>query len=272
MSNPRAGYTAFEQVQDIFHIVSCNSVILKPQHLDHSQRHIFKGLVRQQTGVRDTSRWFQPKRYHWRGLDTCSWIAWGLSEPRGDLWVVNTSSHVRHDQCVVVTAIHEITSVEDDHLETDVLSANSGMDAIDRLVLLQGPLIKISQILVTYHVSFSRAAVRESSLAAVRTVRRRPAFTCIIGVNTSCHSKTLLQLPKHINLWMTTRITQHVLPCDSTSSTLAGDPSCVPCFFIMPIRALYRDKCQCWELWYPIWWWRISRKLNVSGYTLYNIL
>jgi hypothetical protein len=91
-----AGYTVFEQVQDIFHIVSCNFVILKPQHLHHSQRHIFTGPVRQQTGARDTSRRFQPKRYHWRGLDTRSWIAWGLSVPRGDLRMVNTSSsHVK---------------------------------------------------------------------------------------------------------------------------------------------------------------------------------
>jgi hypothetical protein len=125
---------------------------------------------------------------------------------------------------------------------------------------------------VRYHVSFSRAAVRASSLAAVRTVRGRPAFTCVVGVNTSCHSKMLLQSPKHISVWTTTRITQWVLPCSSTSSTLAGDPSCVPCFFILPKRGLYRDKCHCWELWYPIWWWLISWILNVSGYTLYNIL
>jgi hypothetical protein len=126
---------------------------------------------------------------------------------------------------------------------------------------------------VRYHVSFSRAEVRASSLASVHTVRGRPTFTCVVGVNTSCHSKMLLQSPKHISVWTTTtRITQCVFPCSSTSSTLAGDPSCVPCFFILPKQGLYRDKFHCWELWYPIWWWLISWILNVSGYTLYNIL
>lgn len=37
-----------------------------------------------------------------------------------------------HPQCADVTAIHKIAPIEDIHLETDVHSVRSGMDATNR--------------------------------------------------------------------------------------------------------------------------------------------
>jgi hypothetical protein len=89
------------------------------------------------------------------------------------LWTLNTPSRVlntlrlsteccvitAHPQRVDVVAIRKIASVDDDRLETDVRSASSGMDAIDRHEVLRGPPVEIVPILVRYRVSFSTALV-----------------------------------------------------------------------------------------------------------------
>jgi hypothetical protein len=91
-----------------------------------------------------------------------------------------------HPQRVYVVAIRKIASAEDDRLETDVRCASSGMDAIDRQEVLRGPSVGIVPILVRYreilHDSRSITAVMAFSLAGVRTVRGRPAFTNVVGV------------------------------------------------------------------------------------------
>jgi hypothetical protein len=56
------------------------------------------------------------------------------------------------------------------------------MNAIDRHEVLRVPSVGIGPILVRYRVSFFTAAIVASSLAGVRTVRGRPAFTSAIGV------------------------------------------------------------------------------------------
>lgn len=59
------------------------------------------------------------------------------------------------------------------------------MDGIVRHEACRGPFVEIVPILVRYHVSFPCgfrfvAVIMTSSLADVRTARRRPAFTCAI--------------------------------------------------------------------------------------------
>lgn len=55
-----------------------------------------------------------------------------------------------HLQCVVATS--KSVSIEDDHLETDVCSASSDMDAIDYHEVLQGLLARAVTIIMRYHV------------------------------------------------------------------------------------------------------------------------
>lgn len=61
-------------------------------------------------------------------------------------------------QCFVV-AICKIPSVEDDRLEADVRSAGSGMDALNRHVVLRGPSIWLVPFLMQHRVSISTAPV-----------------------------------------------------------------------------------------------------------------
>jgi hypothetical protein len=49
--------------------------------------------------------------------------------------------------------------VKDDRLETDVLSASRGMDAIDRHEVRRGPWVGITPVPERYRVSFSTALV-----------------------------------------------------------------------------------------------------------------
>jgi hypothetical protein len=69
-----------------------------------------------------------------------------------------------HPQRVNVVAIRNIASVEDDGLETDVRSASSGMDAIDRHEVLRRPSVGIVPILVRYRVRISTALVPQLQL------------------------------------------------------------------------------------------------------------
>jgi hypothetical protein len=64
-----------------------------------------------------------------------------------------------HPQHVDIIAIHKIACREDDHLETDVCSASSGMDSIDHHEVLRGPSVGIVPILMQYYVSFSMALI-----------------------------------------------------------------------------------------------------------------
>jgi hypothetical protein len=54
---------------------------------------------------------------------------------------LSTECYVKraHPQCVDAVAIRKIASTENSHLETDVRSAGSGMDATDRHEVLRGP-------------------------------------------------------------------------------------------------------------------------------------
>jgi hypothetical protein len=45
----------------------------------------------------------------------------------------------RHAQCVAVIVISKISSIDDGRLETDVVSASSGLDAVDHNEVLRGP-------------------------------------------------------------------------------------------------------------------------------------
>lgn len=55
--------------------------------------------------------------------------------------------------------IHKTASVEDNHLQTDVFSASTGMDATDHHAVLWEPLVGIVRILVQYDMGFSTALV-----------------------------------------------------------------------------------------------------------------
>jgi hypothetical protein len=74
----------------------------------------------------------------------------------------------------------------------DLRSVNSSVDANDRHGVLPGPPVGTLPILVRYRVNFSTAAIMAPSLAGVRTVQGRPAFTCAVDV-TFRLTETLLQ-------------------------------------------------------------------------------
>jgi hypothetical protein len=118
---------------------------------------------------------------------------------RGDLWTFNTPSRAKHVSCVHrilrkrsllpcvdVIVINKIASIEDDHLETDVTSPSSGMDAIDCNKALPRALgWDISNSRAISHEllrgSHSIAAILVPSLARVHAVCGRPALTCAAG-------------------------------------------------------------------------------------------
>jgi hypothetical protein len=54
-----------------------------------------------------------------------------------------------------------MASVEDDRLENDVRSTNSGMDAIERHEVLRGPSVEIFRIPMQYRVSYSAVLVTQ---------------------------------------------------------------------------------------------------------------
>jgi hypothetical protein len=73
---------------------------------------------------------------------------------------LSTESYVKraHPLCVDVV-VCKTASAKDDRLESNVRSASSGMDAINRHEVLRGPSVKIVPMPLRYRVSFSTALV-----------------------------------------------------------------------------------------------------------------
>jgi hypothetical protein len=63
-----------------------------------------------------------------------------------------------------------------------VRSAISGVDTVGRREVLGAPLARTIPFLPRYGASISRGFVLTSSLAAVRTVSGRLAYTCAVGI------------------------------------------------------------------------------------------
>lgn len=126
------------------------------------------------------------------------------------MWTLNSPSRVEnvspvhgmlcrrnHPQRVDIVAIRITAFSADDRLETDVRPASSGMNATDRHEVLSRTLRwdspnsrAISHELL--RGSRSTAVIMASSLAAVRAVRGRPAFTRAVGVTLHCLMEQLL--------------------------------------------------------------------------------
>jgi len=88
-----------------------------------------------------------------------------------------------HPHCVISRAIRKA----EDRLETHVSSVCSGMDANDRRQALRGPSVWTAAISRAkwqqlFHCSSFTNAIMPSSLAGVRKVCGRPAFTSAVGV------------------------------------------------------------------------------------------
>jgi hypothetical protein len=74
----------------------------------------------------------------------------------------------RYPQCVDAVAIRKIVFVEDDRSGTDVQSASSDTEAIERPEVLRRPSVGTVAILVRYRVSFSTAFVPQLQLRHLR--------------------------------------------------------------------------------------------------------
>jgi hypothetical protein len=67
-------------------------------------------------------------------------------------------------QCVDIMADRKIAFVENDRLETNVPSASSDKDTINRQEVLRRPSARIDPILMRYYVSFFNIVVAELQL------------------------------------------------------------------------------------------------------------
>jgi hypothetical protein len=122
----------------------------------------------------------------------------------------------------VVIATRKIGFVWDNPLETNMHSAHSDMEAADHHETPGWDTLNYRQISCQFlHDSLNATAIMASSLALVRTVCGRSAFTIAAGGTITPSHRIFFRLSKHISVLMTSiKITQLLILCISTSSSI----------------------------------------------------